>query len=149
MAGSTLFGYTVEDDDGKLVITVTGALASSLLQRFSADAVGQNPRLMSSLLPFAELGSRAVQLQPRRPLRPSRPMEAAPPPDAEPPDIKEIFGQGFDRSHSEFEAQLAAYRELLGGGSSRADRSLAEAPIPDMAVPRRSQRIVKRAKRRK
>ncbi|MCK7475337.1 MAG: hypothetical protein MZV49_21790 [Rhodopseudomonas palustris] len=51
--GSTLFGYTVEDDDGKLVITVTGALASSLLQRFSADAVGQNPRLMSSLLAFA------------------------------------------------------------------------------------------------
>lgn len=149
MAGSTLFGYTVEDDDGKLVITVTGALAASLLQRYGTDAAGQNPRLLSSLLPFAELGSRGVLLQPRRPLRPSRPVQAAPPPDAEPPDIKEIFGQGFDRSHSEFEAQLAAYRELLGGGA-RADETLADAPIPAMAAaPRRSTRIVKRAKRRK
>lgn len=149
MAGSTLFGYTVEDDDGKLIITVTGALAASLLQRFSADAVGQNPRLMSSLLPFAELGSRGVLLQPRRPFRASRPAEPAPPVDSSPPDIKEIFGQGFDRSHSEFEAQLAAYRELLGGGA-RADESIADDAIPAMAAaPRRSARIVKRAKRRK
>ncbi|MCK7475338.1 MAG: hypothetical protein MZV49_21795 [Rhodopseudomonas palustris] len=44
---------------------------------------------------------------------------------------------------------FAAYRELLGGGSTRADRSLAEAPIPDMAVPRLALVIVKRAKRRK
>ena len=30
------------------------------------------------------------------------------------PDLKDIFGQGFDRSYSEFDAQLATYRSLLG-----------------------------------
>jgi hypothetical protein len=140
MAGSTLFGYTVEEDEGKIVITLTGAIAQSLLQRYSAEGVGQNPRLLSSLLPFGNLGSRTVFLRPRH--APERTLSQP----AEPPDIKDIFGQGFDRSHSEFEAQLTEYRDLLGSGNAAAARAAA----PQRASPRSvAPRAAKRAKRRK
>jgi hypothetical protein len=107
MARSTLFGYTVEEDEGKIVITLTGSVAETLLKKYTADGVGDNPRLLSSLVPFGLLSSRPVILGPRSPLRKAEPA-------AETLDIKEIFGQGFDRSHTEFESQLAQYRDMLG-----------------------------------
>jgi hypothetical protein len=107
MALSTLFGYTVEEDEGKIVITLTGSVAETLLKKYTADGVGDNPRLLSSLVPFGLLSSRPVVLGPRAPARKAEPA-------AETLDIKEIFGQGFDRSHTEFESQLAQYRDLLG-----------------------------------
>ena len=79
MAGSTLFGYTVEEDEGKIVITLTGAIAQSLLQRYSAEGVGRNPRLLSSLLPFGNLDparrfcGRAIRRSERCRSRPNRP----------------------------------------------------------------------------
>lgn len=105
MARSTVFGYTVETEDGKLVITLTGSLAESLAEKYSTESIGQNPRLLASLLPFGDLGSRSVLL---RPSGPSREKQAS-----NHIDLKEIFGQGFDRSQNEFEAQLEEYRGLL------------------------------------
>jgi hypothetical protein len=127
MAGSTLFGYTVEEDDGKLVITLTGSIAEVLLKKYTAEGVGQDPHLLSSLLPFGHLGSRPVFLGPQPPARSRFYGQRPPVREAEQQedqlDIKEIFGQGFDRSHSEFETQLAEYRDLLGGASSQKPRS--------------------------
>jgi hypothetical protein len=131
MARSTLFGYTVEDDEGKIVITLTGSIAETLLQKYTADGLGQDPRLLSSLVPFGLLSSRPVFLGPRHQARKAEP--AVP----ETLDIKEIFGQGFDRSHTEFETQLAQYRDLLG----TAPRAVAAKSVP---VP-----VRKRARRKK
>jgi hypothetical protein len=108
MARSTIFGYTIETEDGKLVITLTGSMAESLVGKYTAEGIEQNPRLLASLLPFAELGSRSVLLRPNTPLQEKRTSHR--------PDLKEIFGQGFDRSQTEFETQLEEYRSLLEAG---------------------------------
>jgi len=133
MAGSTLFGYTVEEDDGKLVITLTGSIAELLLRKYTAEGIDQDPRLLSSLLPFGHLGSRPVLFGSQTPRKMER--------QDHPPDIKEIFGQGFDRSNGEFEAQLAEYRNLLAGGTSRSPGA-----SPNKTVTKRAQ---KRSARRK
>lgn len=105
MARSMIFGYSAEEEDGKLVITLTGSIAESLLHKYSAETIENNPNLISSLLPFARLGSPPVLL--RRTLS-SRKTEAS-----AKLSLKEIFGQGFDRNKSEFESQLDAYRNIL------------------------------------
>jgi hypothetical protein len=105
MARSTIFGYTVETDEGKLVITLTGSMAQTLVERYSSDGLTQNPRLLQSLLPFGHLGSQSVYVRPHAPSRER--------PSADQLDLKEIFGQGFDRSRAEFESQLEEYKSLL------------------------------------
>lgn len=34
------------------------------------------------------------------------------------PTLAEVFGRGFDRGYDEYEARLAAYREILAAASS-------------------------------
>ena len=140
MAGSTLFGYTVEEDEGKLVITLTGMVAETLLNKYTAEGVGQDPRILSALLPFGQLGSRPVVL------RPHMARDATKAKSPEQLDLKDIFGQGFDRSHSEFEAQLSEYRDLLGAAAPQ--RRAAAAP-PARAAARAVKRAAKRSGRRK
>jgi hypothetical protein len=122
MGRSTLFGYTVEEDEGKIVITLTGSVAETLLKKYTADGVGDNPRLLSSLVPFGLLSSRPVMLGARTPVRKAEPA-------AETLDIKDIFGQGFDRSHTEFESQLAQYRDLLGTAPPQPAAKSVAAPV--------------------
>jgi hypothetical protein len=107
MTRSTLFGYTVEvDDDESVVITVSGPMARTFLQRLGSDPRNRHGTgLLPAPLPWRALASRPVEIKGGR----ERQLNGG----AEKPDLKEIFGQGFDRTFSEFDAQLAAYRTLL------------------------------------
>jgi hypothetical protein len=133
MARSTIFGYTAEEEDGKLIITLTGSVAETLLDKYSVEAIGQNPNLVSSLLPFASLSSRPVLLRSNLPSRKAEGLGKL--------DIKEIFGQGFDRNKSEFDAQLDEYRNLLSAMAPKGSTRSAERGAP--------KRSSKRAARKK
>jgi hypothetical protein len=105
MAQSLLIGYSVEQDGDKLVITLSGAMASQFLEQFASRGHGGRSRTLPILFPFDRLGSAGVRLQGGN---------GAADADA-PPDLKEIFGQGFDRDLEAFDDSLAQYRALLGG----------------------------------
>ena len=132
MARSTIFGYTVETEDGKLVITLTGSMAESLVEKYSSESIGQNPRLLASLLPFGELGSRSVLLRPNPPLREKQTSHRL--------DLKEIFGQGFDRSQTEFETQLEEYRTLLESGERGNRQTASRGPASPRGARKPAQR---------
>lgn len=115
MAQSILFGYTVEEVDGQLVITVAGTMAAAILQDIAAN-VGSGrggSATVPMMFPFSALASQAVHLMSPREL-PSGEGKI---------DIKEIFGQGFDKNRSEFDAQLAQYRDLLNIDIARSSES--------------------------
>jgi hypothetical protein len=108
MTRSTLFGYTVEkeEDDDSVVITVSGPMARTFLQRLAGDPRNRHGTgLLPAPLPWRALGSRSVEINAGRERQPNGADDK--------PDLKDIFGQGFDRSYSEFDAQLATYRSLL------------------------------------
>ncbi|HET6274779.1 MAG TPA: hypothetical protein VFE16_02410 [Candidatus Cybelea sp.] len=107
MAHAVLFGYTIEENDGDIVITVSGPLARQILHGINAGLDGA--RTLASLpivVPFGNLASQSVRLSSGNRL----PMQTAP---DEKLSLKEIFGQGFDRGLSDFEADLQHYRHLL------------------------------------
>lgn len=114
MAKSMVLGCTVEQDGDNLVITLSGALAASTFKQLSADGGGHAP-ILSALLSRRFLGSPSVRLSGHRPAVPEQ------------PDLKEIFGQGFDRDLNTFNAQLDEYRKLLapegGAGRGRAKKT--------------------------
>jgi len=116
MSRSVLFGYTIEEEDGRIVITLSGSQANAVFRNLTSASGRRRSGVGGLLSPLAGLTSASVSLTP------------APTQENLNPDIKEIFAQGFDRSHSEFEEQLFAYRALL----SHADT---EAPAQSVTTP--------------
>ena len=84
-------------------------------------ATGTGPGSCPPPLPWRALGSRSVEISIGRERQPNGADDK--------PDLKDIFGQGFDRSYSEFDAQLATYRSLLGQEEPRP----ADPPSPNGA----------------
>jgi hypothetical protein len=131
MTRSLLFGYTVEQDDGIVVVTLTGSMAAQFLERLAGPGRGRGAG--GGLLPFplAGLGSASIRL--------GGPANGANGAACQPerPDLKAIFGQGFDRDYQSFEADLADYRALLEGdvgGEAEADPDAAEAAFAEPAA---------------
>lgn len=105
MGDGLLFGYTVEENDGTFVITLSGKLAVPILQDIGANMGRRNGRDsdVPALFPFSALASDAVHLT-------AQDAEGA---AAGQTNLEEIFGQGFDRDFAEFDQQLDQYRQLL------------------------------------
>ncbi|MVA98373.1 hypothetical protein GN330_14080 [Nitratireductor sp. CAU 1489] len=105
MGDGLLFGYTVEENDGTFVITLSGKLAVPILQDIGANMGRKNGRDsdVPALFPFSALASNAVHLT-------AQDAEGA---AAGQTNLEEIFGQGFDRDFAEFDQQLDQYRQLL------------------------------------
>lgn len=121
MSENLIFGYSVEERDGKLVITLDGQMAAPIMQDIAANSarVASGRAGVASLFPFSLLASNAVDL-----LNPAKTAEK----QAE-MSIEEIFGQGFNKDLSEFEDQLVRYRALLG--SANGARQPAQDPTED------------------
>jgi hypothetical protein len=106
---TTLFGYTVEERDGSLVITVQGQLAERALDqlREGLDAGGTLPllRLLSPLAPIGQLLSAPVRLSGH-----------AEPGDASPPAAipgQEQTSQELDQTFEAFRQQVAQMRAAV------------------------------------
>lgn len=148
MSRSVLFGYTVERDDGKIVITLSGSMAGTVLDRMAHRGGGRgrgNPA--AALFPFGALGSASVSLAPL--FEPQAEIEPEPE-EAESfeDDLKDVFGQGFDRNYQDFETRLVAYRELLTAPAEPAPAAaVAPAPVPVTAAAPAEDDSAKAAKR--
>lgn len=109
MSDSLLFGYSVEEDDGKFVITLAGKLAVPIMQDIAANvgagARGNNG--VTRMFPYSLLASHAVGMAGQ-----ANAERAA---DGE-TQLADIFGQGFDKDLGEFERHLERYRSLLPSG---------------------------------
>jgi hypothetical protein len=117
---TSLFGYTVEDRDGSLVITVQGQLAEQALDhlREGLSAGGKLPmmRLLSPLNPIGQLLSAPVHIRARA--------------DVQPPSEEAVPGEGqtsqeLDQTFEAFQQQLAEVRDAVGqlkSGEARPQR---------------------------
>jgi len=94
-----LFGYSVDEDDGKLLITIDGVLAETAIRqiRDSAEA-GKGGHLLSQLLPVKSL-YKLMSVE-------ERPQEEA-------LTLEQILGQNVDQSFSAFEEQLTELKTSI------------------------------------
>lgn len=101
----TLFGYAVDDDDGKLVISVHGKVAQEGLRRLHehVDAGGSVPlvTLLAPLDPLRGLLSAQVALSPRGLV-------------ADVDDTEQMLSQAVDQTLTDFRQQLSDFQGTLG-----------------------------------
>ena len=109
MPASTLFAYTVEDQDGKLVITVGGVLAQRALQELrqglESEGAGWLPTLLSPIKPLRRLLSAPIALR--------HALGAGPASADDPGSTEDILSQGVDQTLSSFQEQVAEFRKTL------------------------------------
>ncbi|WP_298966698.1 hypothetical protein [uncultured Roseibium sp.] len=120
MSDNLLFGYSVEEHDGKLVITLDGQMAVPIIKDLAARSWpnGNGLSSMAALFPFSLLASNAVDL-----INPSEEKENS----QDSMSIEDIFGQGFDKNLSEFEDQIDRYRSLLAAAGGDGQESETDA----------------------
>ncbi|MGN6109752.1 MAG: hypothetical protein ACTHU0_31885 [Kofleriaceae bacterium] len=128
MATSTLFGFSIEETDGKLVITLDGSVATSVAQRLRDEIdAGRGVELLRYFAPVR--GIRRL-LHSSHPVRIAARTAPAPAPEdsgkvaAAPLPIDQIFNQGFEGGLDGFEKQLSEFEASLGSF----EQELAAAP---------------------
>jgi hypothetical protein len=106
MNDGLLFGYSVEENDGKFVITLAGKLALPIMQDIAAQVTNEpgSAGSVTRLFPYSLLASQAVRLMQQ---------PAGNGVDREETSLEDIFGQGFDRDLDDFERQLDRYQNML------------------------------------
>ncbi|MBW4421891.1 MAG: hypothetical protein KME13_22175 [Myxacorys californica WJT36-NPBG1] len=93
MTRARLFGYSVDEDDGKLLITIDGLLAETAIRQIRDNAqTGKGGQLLSQLLPISSV---------------HKLMSVEEKPQDEVLTLEQILGQNVDQSFSAFEEQLA------------------------------------------
>ena len=112
---STLFGYSIEEDDGKLVITVHGTFAETAARQLREElSQGRGVSLIQRLSPLGPLGYLVS--------RGSAEKAAATGDQADLMDLEEtgralasdeILNQGVDQSLRAFELEMARFRAAL------------------------------------
>ncbi|UPJ69372.1 hypothetical protein [Bradyrhizobium sp. 191] len=99
MTKSRLFGYAVDEDEGKLLITIDGILAESCIRQIRESAqLGKGGQMLAELLPASSL---------------YKFMAGPDKPEEEPLSLEELLGQNVDQSFTSFEQQLAELRESI------------------------------------
>jgi len=108
MAAATLFAYSVEDDDGKLVIKVGGAFAEKALRNLNQGLTsGTNVPIaafLSPLRPLRRLFSAQVALQERKAFVSESPTQE---------EAEESLNQSVDQTLAGFKEQMAEFRKSL------------------------------------
>lgn len=106
MSDSLLFGYSVEANDDKFVITLAGKLAVPIMQDIAANIGPDAARAtgLPGMFPYSLLASHAVRMTAQQGDETEQHEEAS---------LADIFGQGFDKDLDEFDRQLERYRTLL------------------------------------
>ena len=97
---STLFAYSVDEDEGKLVITINGLLAEGLIKQIRLEnAAGRGGEFLARLLPLGSLYKLMSSL-------PEGTESAA-------LNIEQLVGQNIDQTFSSFEKQIAELKSSL------------------------------------
>lgn len=99
MTKSRLFGYSVDEEEGKLVITIDGLLAEGAIRQLRESAeLGGGGRILQELLPVHSI---------------YKLMSAQEKSAEETLTLEQILGQNIDQSFSDFEEQLAELRNSV------------------------------------
>jgi Lon protease-like protein len=139
MATNTIFGYSIEEQEGKLVITVSGAFATEALRVLKEDFESGNTPSVSSLLshivPFGRLLSGRVAL---------RQAEATGAEDETSAEA-ESLAQEVDQTLDTFRRQMVEFRTVLDELRVHAPHApeapaAPAAPAPSPAAPRSKSR---------
>ena len=111
MSDSLLFGYSVEEGDGKFVITLSGKLAVPIMHDIAANMgpEASPTRGIPMMFPYSLLASQAVHMTPNGKDEDDEPRDRT---------IADIFAQGFDKDLEEFDRQLGRYQAMLSPTSS-------------------------------
>jgi hypothetical protein len=118
MSNSTLFGYSLEEQEGRLVITVHGEFATEAI-RFLREEFGQGRGLsiIQRLSPLGPLKSLMSQSSAEE----GGLMDLGEAREALTSD--QILHQGIDQSLEAFNRELAKFREAMQQYESRSGRS--------------------------
>ena len=101
MTKSRLFGYSVDEEEGKLIITIDGALAESGIRQLrESSQVGRAGEMLAELLPLRSL---------------YKLMSTEQGGEAQSLTLEQLLGQNIDQGLGSFEQQLAELRESIGG----------------------------------
>ncbi|MEP9387676.1 hypothetical protein [Mesorhizobium sp. KR9-304] len=100
MARSRLFGYAIDEEDGKLVIMIDGVLAESAIKQIRDSAeTGRGGEILSKLLPIGSIYK----------------LMSSEEEEDEALSLEQLLGQNVDQSFSSFEQQFAELKETLDG----------------------------------
>jgi hypothetical protein len=119
MANSTLFGYSLEEQDGKLVIIVNGEFAEAAI-RYLRDEFSQG-RGLSIVQRLSPLGPLKSLLSNPKSDEDEDLMDLGEAGRAMNSD--EILNQGVDQSLEAFNRELASFREAMQQHQSHSGRS--------------------------
>jgi hypothetical protein len=130
----TLFAYTLEEQEGRLVITVQGSFAEAVLRQLRNEITTRGGlHIISRLSPIVPLGrllsSAKVRLTEEQ-------NEAA---DGDALDTDDLLNQSVDQTFGAFQQQLNEFREALD--SYKAGTRAAQAP----AAARRGRKTARKA----
>lgn len=105
-----LFGYTVEEEDGKLLISIEGLLGENCIRQIRESAQGGREDSVLSQL-FLQVSS-LCQLMAGggKPQEKALQEEA---PQEEALTLEQLLGQNVDQSFAAFEEQLSELRETI------------------------------------
>jgi len=131
MATIKLFGYSIEENEGKLLITAEGLYAKSLLENLRAEVeAGRGWRVLSQLSPVGAIH----RLSRNAFLAQQRLAEEGVEDDAEQKglDIEAIFKQGFAESYQGYVQQIDRFGATLN--ELKAEFASSEAGKPEPAL---------------
>ncbi len=101
MSKSRLFGYAVDEDEGKLLITIDGLLAENCIRQIRGSAEqGRGGHLLAQLLPVSSL----YKLMSGEGEEKSK---------EEALSLEQLLGQNVDQSFASFEQQFSELRESI------------------------------------
>jgi hypothetical protein len=118
MAKQTLFGFSIEDDEGKLVITVNGALAEGLTKQLRDETnAGRGGQLLARLLPLGSfhklLSFSATQEESSEETSLS---------------LEQMLGQNIDQTFASFEQQIADLKSVLAETAGESAQQMSNMP---------------------
>jgi hypothetical protein len=103
----TFFGYTVEEDEGSLVIRIGGALAEQVLEQLRQGLeTGRGLAPLSLLSPLVAVG-RMLSAQPPSVAK----TEEGRPPSAE--EVDQLLSQELDQTLAAFRQQMQEFRSSV------------------------------------
>jgi hypothetical protein len=103
MARETLFGFSIDDDEGKLIISVYGAMAQALTKQLREEAQGgRGGQLLARLLPLGSF-HKLLTFSPAA-------EEAT---EDTSLSLEQMLGQNIDQTFASFEQQIADLKSAL------------------------------------
>jgi hypothetical protein len=116
MPRARLFGYAVDEEDGRLVITIDGAFAETAIRQIREGAEsGKGGEILSQIMPIRSIYR----------------LMSGPEEEDDALSLEELLGQNIDQSLAAFEEQLNELKGSLGGFDEGPQAQPAPPPPPE------------------